>query len=236
MPSRKELHFFDREYESGIASYSAHFPDRDRAVVVGEATSSYFSCEGVAKRIHEHLPDVKMIVILRHPVDRLVSRYLNIRSAHYPTNRHLTVFDKIDAKPEIMAEGLYYTHLSTYFGLFDREQLLVTMFSRLRDEPVEFLREVYSFLGISDDHTPRMVDSRVNSALSKPNVGRSALVYYLAVAARRLRLQSVSDVMLSAIASDEVFLSEAERQRIFDKYYRRELHMLETEYGITVST
>ena len=33
MPSRKELHFFDREYESGIASYSAHFPDRDRAVV-----------------------------------------------------------------------------------------------------------------------------------------------------------------------------------------------------------
>jgi sulfotransferase family protein len=234
MPARKELHFFDATYEGGIESYSAHFRAADASQQVGEATASYLHESGVADRIKETLPDVKMIVVLRDPVDRLVSRYLNIRSAHFETNRDLDVFQKIEAKPEIVQEGLYHTHLSTYYGLFDASQIFVGMFSRIRDEPEAFLSDVYDFLGLSDGHKPTVINSKVNSALSKPNVGKSAGVYFAAVAARRLKLQSLSDRLMSANASGEPVVTDAERERIHELYFREELESLQTEYGITV--
>ncbi|HIF20699.1 MAG TPA: hypothetical protein EYQ27_02045 [Gemmatimonadetes bacterium] len=235
MPRRKELYFFDKGYADGLERYASHFEGAGTAHVVGEATSSYFYAPQAAERIREHLPDVKMIAILRDPVDRLVSRYLNIQSAHYDTNRHLDLWDKIEAKPEIVFEGLYYTHLSRYFRLFDPSQLLVLMFSRIRDEPQALLADVCRFLGVSEDHAPSTVNSKVNSALPKPHIGKSTLVYYLAIAARRLKLQSWSEKMMNGNASDVAVLSEDERQRVYDLYFRQEIEKLHAELGITVS-
>lgn len=70
----KELHYFDRQYESGLAWYAQHFETLAKPIV-GEATPMYLYRADVPGRIAGDLPDVKLIAILRDPVQRAQSHY-----------------------------------------------------------------------------------------------------------------------------------------------------------------
>lgn len=73
----KELHFFDklRIYKTGIEKYLSHFAVTPQTAFIGEATPSYLASRSACKRIATHFSDVKMIVLLREPVDRAYSEY-----------------------------------------------------------------------------------------------------------------------------------------------------------------
>ncbi len=71
----KELHFFDNFHDRGIDWYYSRFPQTKSDEITGEATSMYIYRALIARRVKEHLSDIKFIVLLRNPVDRLVSNY-----------------------------------------------------------------------------------------------------------------------------------------------------------------
>ena len=81
----KEIHFFDRRVNKGLAWYRGHFPTsiekyyverlRGRAFVTGEASPSYLFHPHAPKRIAKALPHTKLIVLLRNPIDRAYSQY-----------------------------------------------------------------------------------------------------------------------------------------------------------------
>src|SRR5712691_894851 len=80
-----DTHFFDKKYSRGLAWYRGHFPThvekyyaqrlRERAFVIGEACSSYLFYPHTSKRVASILPRVKLIILLRNPVDRAYSQY-----------------------------------------------------------------------------------------------------------------------------------------------------------------
>src|SRR5687768_13237463 len=67
---RKEIHFFSRHHEQGLDWYRAHFPRRDESSLVGEASPNYLVHPDVPARVAAALPRVKLIALLRNPVDR----------------------------------------------------------------------------------------------------------------------------------------------------------------------
>ena len=81
----KEVHFFDRHYDRGMAWYRGHFPIevsrgiasrlRGRRVLTGEATPEYLVHPRVPERIAKELPDTRFIAVLRNPIDRAWSHY-----------------------------------------------------------------------------------------------------------------------------------------------------------------
>ena len=76
----KELHFFDLHYGRGAAWYRSQFPllaSVKKDSLVGEATPYYLCHPHAPKRIHGLVPDVKLIVLLRDPVDRAISHYFH---------------------------------------------------------------------------------------------------------------------------------------------------------------
>ncbi|MBA3731354.1 MAG: sulfotransferase domain-containing protein, partial [Gammaproteobacteria bacterium] len=77
MPPKKELHFFDASFDKGWDYYASFFPDKKcaRYRAIGEATPAYLYMPQVARLIKSRLPDVKMIVSLRNPIDRAYSQY-----------------------------------------------------------------------------------------------------------------------------------------------------------------
>jgi hypothetical protein len=82
---RKEVHFFDLNYEKGVDWYRSHFPIargqglrcrmRGRRMLTGEASPYYIFHPLAASRAFDLLPTARVIVLLRNPVDRAYSHY-----------------------------------------------------------------------------------------------------------------------------------------------------------------
>jgi hypothetical protein len=81
LPKVKELHFFDMMYDMGFEWYCEQFPRRDHSgdKMTGEASPYYLFHPLVPSLAARHLPDVKLIVLLRNPVDRAWSHYYHSR-------------------------------------------------------------------------------------------------------------------------------------------------------------
>jgi hypothetical protein len=77
LPSEKELHFFDIHYENGIEWYSDLFPKKRflSRKITGEATPYYLFYPHAVERIHAHYSAIKLIVLLRNPIDRAYSHF-----------------------------------------------------------------------------------------------------------------------------------------------------------------
>ncbi len=73
--ARKEIHCFDLRFDKGMDWYRAQFPDCAGGLVTGEASPYYVFHPHVPERVRRHLPDVKLITLLRNPVDRAYSHY-----------------------------------------------------------------------------------------------------------------------------------------------------------------
>ncbi len=72
----KEPHFFDGNYEIGVDGYlEKYYSDWTNEKAAGEATPSYLSTPYVAERIKKSCPNIKLIVILRNPIDRAYSSW-----------------------------------------------------------------------------------------------------------------------------------------------------------------
>ncbi|ASJ08228.1 hypothetical protein A3L11_02890 [Thermococcus siculi] len=160
LPTKEEIHFFDLHFGRGIGFYKKYFADvRKGHKAVGEVTPDYMYLEHIPELIHETIPDVKLIFILRNPVDRAYSHYW-----HAVTKwgvEYLPFERAIEAEPERISRGTahhrYYSYLDRgkyalqlkrFRKYFDDDQMLVLITEEFKRDPVESLKRVFEFLGV----------------------------------------------------------------------------------------
>jgi hypothetical protein len=186
-PLLKNIAFFDKNFTRGLAWYLRYYPSarqRDRraaqtgaAVLTGEAGTHYLLDPWAAERMHCTLPDIKLIVMLRDPVDRAISHYYhNLTVAGRETaSDPLTAFqlerDRIGAHQERMRRDPHYCHmdfhhfsylerghyaeqLSPWFELFPRENIGIFRSEALFADTDGTFRAVCRFLGIPEKTLP----------------------------------------------------------------------------------
>lgn len=98
--------------------------------------------ELIARRIHETLPQAKIIMVLRNQTDWLVSLY-----KHWLIKWETRPFIKF--VEELSPHGFYAPLVESYFRLFGRENVLVLFYEELVSNPVNFLDKISNFMGIS---------------------------------------------------------------------------------------
>ena len=159
---RKEINFFSRErnWKRGYEWYERVFAECPADAVVGEFSTSYLTDAATPARIQERYPDVKLIVSVRHPVERAYSSYLNdiVAGSIAPATGFR---DALRAHPEYLEAGRYSYYIGTYLDHFPREQLLVLVFDDARRDPAAAIGQVYDFLGVDPGFRPTMLDRRV---------------------------------------------------------------------------
>jgi hypothetical protein len=174
-PSFKEVSFFDRHYARGERWYRAHLPVR-RSGVVGEASPSYLFHPLAAERVARMLPNARLIVLLRNPVDRAFSHYqhevalgreeLSFEDALAQEDERMrgeldrmlrdpTYFSHAWWNYTYAARGRYAEQLERWFAAFPREQLLVLLTDDLAADTASTYRRVLEFLEVE----PRGLDS-----------------------------------------------------------------------------
>jgi hypothetical protein len=125
-----------------LDDYCALFEGASDELAIGEASPSYLIYPGASQRIRHHLPDVKLLAILRNPVDRAYSAHM-LRVLYGGQERGVFGQSVRD-----IYWGFYYAHLKRYYDLFDRSQIQVHLYEDLTADPAGVLGQIYSFLGV----------------------------------------------------------------------------------------
>ena len=191
VPRAKEIHYFDTHYSQGRDFYEEKFHPTAGELAIGEVTPDYFATEECPSRIRHDLGDIKLIVSLRNPVDRLYSRYWNTEGK-FTKRTGKTFEERIEDVPSWVTEGFYDIHLERYLSYFSQANILVLLYDELEVSPAEFLRKIFRFLEVDEDFVPDTVAHKMNAAGAKPWNAKSKLVYATHRLARRLQFNRLS--------------------------------------------
>lgn len=172
-PVRKEVNYFSDLHALGIDFYRRFFPVLHDGEITGEASPTYMLYHQAARRIRSALgAEVKLIVLLRDPVDRALSEYQHVNFTdkvricdHRPLEE--AFFDEPawfrlpadDPTPfhiryryhMYISKGIYHALLQRYLDVFSRDQLLVLEYHDLVNDPRSVTRTALDFVGVAGD-------------------------------------------------------------------------------------
>jgi hypothetical protein len=169
LPDRQEMHFFDDdEIFSGPVDYELlhrHFRELPvrllpvRLGLAGEVTPSYLYWKPAMERIRDYNPQIKLVVLLRNPVDRAFAHW---NMQRFKDREPLDFLDALKEEPRRIAQplriesrrfayvdrGFYSGQLDRVFKFFPREQVRIVKFEDFRDRKQETLDGIFEFLGV----------------------------------------------------------------------------------------
>lgn len=156
---RDEINFFDQYYERGLSWYETLFPQPDHAEryqAIGEISPQYVECAKCPERIFKTLPESKLIVMLRHPVNRAYSQF----GFYVQRRNYRGSFENfLAARPRALERGFYSRYLKRYLHYFDRTRLLALIFEDAVTDISQTKTTLADFLDIAVDKFPRSAGS-----------------------------------------------------------------------------
>ena len=196
-----EIGYFDSNYHLGENWYRSMFPTQKMMnkiredtgySITGEDTPFYFWKKEVAERILSDMPETKLIVILRNPVDRAYSNYnLAVRE----NNEKLTFEEAIGEEIEFLSKnsfretvdrfrsyltkGMYVNQIKPWLDIFSREQLHFLSTEQMKNEPCETLDIVFKFLSIPSYDIKNLQERKLaNYKQMNENTREQLIKYY----------------------------------------------------------
>ena len=229
-----EPHFFSTEYESGIGSYAEWFADAAPEQMIGEKSADYLAHPQAAERLADLLPEARLVVQLRNPVDRAYSDYKMLYrrgTIEGPPERYLT--ETGSEHPRFLADGLYAAHLERWFEHFAPSQVLVLLYEDIRSSPRQSIETICDHIGAPRFFDEELASNRVNNGserlLPLPVRRTLAPLKPQVKPLRQLRLfQGVRGLFAREI--DYPPMSDALRARLIE-YYAPDVEQLEQMLG-----
>lgn len=185
----KELHFFDDRddtFHFGAEYYKGFFAGVEEEQMVGECTPCYLFAADAPHRIHEILPKIRLITILRNPIDRAYSHYWkNIKNGREKKcfeeaikleNERLEIDKWHYLNFSYISRGLYVEQIERYFQFFNRDQMLFIFYDELAKQPEKVLFKIFQFLKVETSFQSSRLTARMNPATKT----RSKLLFQLA--------------------------------------------------------
>ena len=190
MAGEKELDFFiaDRAWDNGAEWYAARF--RDDAAVRGEASPNYTAWpvwDGVPERAASIVPGARLVYLVRDPIERIESHYLQRRLQDGQRGNIAAVIGDIDDPLNLfVARSRYATQLERWLAHYPQDRLLVLSAEELRDHRRDTVRAVLDHVGLED---------RIDAVALEAEHHRSGDKTELAKGAARLRTSVVGRVI-----------------------------------------
>lgn len=153
----------NRTAVTGLTEYGHLYERARQCQVLGDVSPVYLYWPSTAGTLRQCVPRIRIIVILRHPVDRAFSAYMH---AQREGKEPIADFrEALAAEPERIAQdwgflwryaalGDYLPQLRRYFDRFSSEQIKVVLYEDLQDDPVALCRQLQAFVGVDASLVP----------------------------------------------------------------------------------
>lgn len=228
--------------ERGHDWYFRRFPDAAGGGAYGEVAVDYLVDSTVPSVLGSYADDPRFVILIRHPVERLVSAYYwSVRRRqlpHLPIDRAIApLLDEVPGFPrrfenrhfdELIRRGFYGEQLAAYLCAFEPERFLAIEYSEIEKNAAAVVRRVYAHIGV--DPTPTPPSLRVRP---KRNSYSRAVVSLERFSERRnfRRIVDRANRVLSRINPRGPGLSLAARHRLIELF---EPHILRTEQVLSL--
>ena len=176
LPPVKEVHYFSLNFASGEAWYRSQFASAEPEQRCGEITPYYIFHPQAAARVREALPQTKLIVLLRDPVERALSQYFHSRRHGFEP---LGLEAALEAEPQRLldaeavlqaADGRHRSHqehsylsrsryeqqIPRWLATFSAQQLLVLRSEDLFEKPAVVWEQLLQFLDLKHSQMPHL--------------------------------------------------------------------------------
>jgi len=180
VPTIKELHFFcdpadcgKSRKDLGMDWYLSQFSDTSPYRASGEFSIDYMYYPQVAGELHAFNPDMKVLFLLRDPVERAYSAYW-MRRRNHPEFPPFTEFIRPDS--EIVVRGYYHRQIQRFREVFPDEQLLTLIYEDLAKDPFAFAAQAFAFIGVDAQFRPPSA-TQLTGETKQLNPVLSALLY-----------------------------------------------------------
>ena len=170
LPIEKEIAFFweDRKFSRGQDWYTrTYFSGARNGQAKGEVSPQYMYSGSTAVRIYRCFPQIRILAILRHPVDRAYSHYLmavrreqesrSFEQAARDNAEALCTGNKVGPEKAYLSLSRYGHILSHYFARFHKQNIKVLFLEELSRNPINIIREVFEFIGVDTSFIPRNI-------------------------------------------------------------------------------
>ena len=159
-----EPSFWGKNVVNNIDTYHSLFQFKTNEKVIGEVSPGYFPDHSAPARIYKYIPDVKLVVILRNPIERAfsqfyfnrqigVERYSDFDEA-LKTEIKIMQGLKHEHNPKYIRTGLYHQQLIRYNSFFSENQILILLYDDFLNNPVKELQKTFKFIGVNSDFIP----------------------------------------------------------------------------------
>lgn len=227
----KEPHFFSYEGEEALGlgqgrkptdhitdinAYRRLFEGVSVETAVGEASPSYIYITQSPERIRHHIPDAKLMAVLRDPADRAYSNFLYaLKLGREPLTDFALALREEETRIRkgwgpfwhYQRKGFYYEQLKRYFDRFDRDQIRVYLYEDLNTEAVGVLRDIFSFLGVDESYVPD-ISARLNvSGVPKGRFSRAVVT----------SIDTVNPLLKRVLPTQLRTVRESIRDKVLDK-------------------
>jgi Sulfotransferase domain len=232
---KKETFFFINEASrashrkwgavESLEAYLSLFESAPAGAVIGEISTNYYRYPESAQQIHDLLPDVKIIAILRNPAERAFSSYqMFVREGHETAQFE----DILTADNHYVNPGFYYRELTPFFEVFERQQIKILLYDDLCQNPTSFMQDLCRFIGVDEqvalDMSQRQREGGIPkhqglyALLTRPNPLRGAITSVLKLAVP-LELRQQWRLSLVKKTTQKARLSASARQQLLTLYH-----------------
>jgi hypothetical protein len=163
-----------RQWVSDARAYEALFAGAGTALARGDVSPVYLQSLNAPGRIHARYPDVKIVAILREPVERAYAHYMGRRRDGLETRANFgdaVADERARPIPDVVAFGSYlgcgrYHHfLRPYYERFPRDHIRVYLYEDLARDARALMRDLFAFIGVDPVFEPDMTRRRGQTGL-----------------------------------------------------------------------
>lgn len=230
-----EPHYFSSEFANGPDWYLDLFAGADPGAVIGEKSADYLAHPDAAARMAAFVPEARLIVQLRNPVERAYSDFCMLYRRGTVREDPAAYFSPkrtSGASERFLTGGLYADHLKRFYDRFARDQILVSLVEEITADPTLVFNRILTHVGLPADAAGVSAGRENDSAAPLLPLGLRNALKPLKNAVRPLRGNPVFEAVRGVFAREVEYPPLGDEARDYlQTYYRADVAALESLIG-----
>lgn len=149
-------------YQKDLSGYEQFFEDCPESSLWGEWDGNYIYDKPALLRIHDHYPEINVVISIRNPYDRAVSLYHHALSKNKDGYQYNNL-QEVLSDDEFIELTRYTEYLKNVFEIFPENNIYIVNFDNIENSPNETIKNLYNFVRVDASFTPPSAEKKYNT-------------------------------------------------------------------------